>query len=171
MAHCYEVRCPAHTHRLWVHNMHYYRLADGAALHVAKWPIWCYGCGAFTLGEWLPSVEELRQAISECEHYAARPGWIPHDRYIDIKGLPDLRVRERWREARTAPPRCLDCGSSAIVLMQDQSGVEVPGEGWCTARFWSFADAASPHVLDRYYTPEGERTDAPAAASRSGRWT
>lgn len=171
MAHSYEVHCPGHTHRLWVHNAHYYLLADGTTLHVNKWPIWCHGCGAFTLGEWLPSVGELRQSIAECEHYAARPGWIPHDRYTGIKELPDMR--ERWRAARAGPPRCLDCGSSGIILMQDPCGAEIPGKGRCTARFWCFADASSPDVPVRYYTPEGERADppAPVAGSRSGRGT
>ena len=67
----------------------------------------------------------------------------------------ELKRRRRWREGRKSPPKCLECGSTEIVLLPEGEKVENPtGPGWVEV---TVTGHCSTSFNNRSYTPEGDR--------------
>lgn len=81
---------------------------------------WCYNCDAITDAEKLPEIDDVRR---EYEHWCGRQevSWLKkllqrHDQNHQEE-LKILQNRIAWREARIAPPHCLDCGSTNLTIL------------------------------------------------------
>src|SRR5687767_5225509 len=99
------------TYGLSIANRHFYVLEGGQLLPIRVWPAWCERCQKFTASEPIFPIAEEAKELSEFEHFAERPGLIPPDRRVPLWQLPELRLRNTWREARRSPAKCLGCGS------------------------------------------------------------
>lgn len=83
---------------------------------------WCYQCNRITKVEELPSVEEIRKEYARFHHVpCTEGGLLKHlrkyfDRHYQSK-LHELNAKIAWREARSAPPHCLACGSTNIKIL------------------------------------------------------
>src|SRR5262249_55715999 len=80
--------------------------------------------------------------------------------------LAELQLRIQWRQSRRSPPRCLECGSTAIVpipgageFLHPETGerVVVVSSGWADCAPW-FAE----------FSPEGEQINTPPATANGG---
>lgn len=83
---------------------------------------WCYQCNRITDVESLPSVEEIRKDYARFYRVpSTEGGWLKRlRRYFDKhyqSKLRDLAAKIAWREARSAPPRCLTCGTTNIKTL------------------------------------------------------
>lgn len=83
---------------------------------------WCYHCNRITDVEALPSVEEVRKDYARFYHVpSCEGGWLKRARrYFDKhyqSKLRELNAKIAWREARSAPPHCLTCGSTDIKAL------------------------------------------------------
>jgi hypothetical protein len=159
MAAVYQFELAGQTYGLAIRNRHFYVLDDGQLLPVRVWPAWCERCRTFTLAEQIFPVAEEAKELKEVEYFAERPGLIPPDRFIPVRQLPELRVRMLWRAERRSLAKCLACGCSDITPIWPDPEVEIPGRGKCVASFRGWMDM--PNRPDEYYSPEGERVDAP----------
>lgn len=81
---------------------------------------WCYNCDTITDAEKLPEIDEVRR---EYENWCGdqKVSWLKkllrrHDQNYQEK-LKILQNRIAWLEARTAPPHCLDCGSTNLTTL------------------------------------------------------
>ena len=86
---------------------------------------WCYDCNKITYAEKLPDIETVR---SDYEDWLGnqRAGLIMRvlsrfDRQYQEK-LKFFHNRIAWREARTTPPHCLECGSKNLSILSFQAG-------------------------------------------------
>jgi hypothetical protein len=130
-------------------------------------------CGAYRQVVYAERLEELPALETELQQDALRgeefysglalpPGrdWREErDRH-----LSELRCRIEWRRSRVSPPKCLECGSSSILLIpvtdddDDENGespeIEHPDCGGCL-RVVAVGLARSRDWV--FYTPEGDK--------------
>jgi hypothetical protein len=83
---------------------------------------WCYQCNRITDVEELPSIEEIRKIYAKFYRVPRTEGsWLKRViRYFDRSyqsKLRDLAAKIAWREARSAPSRCLICGTTDIKTL------------------------------------------------------
>lgn len=147
----------------------YYELPDGSHVEVTSCPCWCLNCGTVTDGEWIETIEELEQHLVDLNN-SNSGAYQFHEKsegIAQIPGMPRQRIgfrenaiektieRLRWRQMRTAPPKCILCGSTAIHFPHDDDGrVEIDGrivvwiqpEGMCSTLFNEW-----------YFTVDGDR--------------
>lgn len=96
---------------------------------------WCNHCDTIRYVEHIPVIEELEQEHEELPAPApeeAPPGWIEKlfnfildrvfkpDNPFDANEWKQERINNQknliaWRQARTAPPHCLTCGSTDLT--------------------------------------------------------
>jgi hypothetical protein len=151
----------------------YYILAPGELLVMQPSPAWCGECKQFTEAEWFDTVEAYDQMIKRAAYYADRPGLIQpedHSLLYLVGRLPDLRRRRTWRAARQSPPKCIQCGSSDVVIL-DRNGDHsvVPCLGRVDMRVGALISSEGPCCHFWYFTPEGVRVRNPPAGVR--RWS
>ena len=140
----------------------YYRLPDGAEIMLYSAPAWCGRCAKVVHGEEIESVDAIDKRIANLERLAAEircemthpplptPN-VPGDRYQQEQ-IAELKLRCEWRTRRSSPPKCLTCGSTVIVPLDDGKTMRITG-GSVRCDFTGMGDTAS-HM--RYYSPDGE---------------
>ena len=162
----YEIRFlpSGRTREFYGSRGDYYEFEDGSHIDVSSGPVWCYRCHDFTDGESIESLETIDQQLADLQdprselyrstkdtllYNDGRPRFRPH--YIDL-----LRQRRQWREGREAPPKCLECGTTEIVVLSaDGERVKNPaGIGWVVV---TITGLCSTLFNNRFYTPEGDR--------------
>jgi hypothetical protein len=146
-----------------------YRLVDGTRLHIRQRPAWCGACRRFVIAEDVPSVEALEEEIAR--YRSADPDTLQKWAFVS-NGVPVAgRIAEllryiEWREGRSSPPRCLECGAVDPVpipmggeFAHPATGerVVVGSSGWADTAPW-FAE----------FSAEGEQLAEPGAAPDRG---
>lgn len=139
----------------------YYILGDGARLEVWKRPVWCCNCRAFTEGEVIPEIEEIDRLIAQHknERGSAYRQHIHRTRNRELQWglairLADLERRRAWREERTAPARCLDCGCSELIALRQGEDIPNPlGPGTVRLEWLGMCRAPAREFL---YSVEGD---------------
>ena len=140
----------------------YYELDDGKHIDVETTPVWCRRCGDFRHGERIEPVAEIDRQLADLHNPRSKLYQLyAHDYLEECKDLgpmgpiPELMLRRAWRENRVSPPRCIECGSTDIVVfpinqpVPDPAGrgtVEVRSRGMCSTAFNEW-----------FFTPEGQR--------------
>jgi hypothetical protein len=139
----------------------YYELENGTQIDLRSSPVWCPRCNDFTDGESFDTLEEIDQQIADlrdptselfrfCQDTATGSLGVTGIRFITI-----LQKRRIWRMGRKSPPKCLDCGSTEIVLLPEGQRVANPiGAGWIEL---TVSGHCSTSFNNRYYTPQGDR--------------
>lgn len=155
MAILFEFDLAGEMYRLAIADRHFYVLDDGSVLPIRTWPAWCERCQKFTAAEQIFAIAEEARQLNEVEYFATHPGFIPTDRHVPISQLPDLRMRNSWREKRVSPAKCLTCGSTRITSIWPGPEVEIPDRGMCLMRIVGRGDIVGP--ANEYYGPEGDR--------------
>ena len=132
-----------------------YRFGDGTRLHVRQTACWCSRCRHITIGEDIPTVEELRQELERLHH----PNHEERELYR-ILGTPmadlitETEKRIEWRRSRTAPAKCLHCGSTEIAVISHDETMVHPATG--ERMLLSERDWADTAEWRAEYTPEGD---------------
>jgi hypothetical protein len=115
-----------------------------------------------THGEEIESVAAIDKYIADLERLAAEirrdmtrpplpPPDAPGDRYQQEQ-IAELRLRRAWRVRRTSPPKCLTCGTTAVVPLAHGRPVRVDGGSVrCEA-----LGLSSSHFSNMYFSPEGD---------------
>jgi hypothetical protein len=141
----------------------YYELADGTHVDVRSQPVWCRRCGKFTDGEEIELLEEIDQQIADIQDPTSELYRMTKDTFPTADGRPRfrphftdlLRQRRRWLSGRESPPKCLECGSTGIVVFRESERAENPcGPGWVEI---TVTGLCSTSFNNRFYTPEGDR--------------
>jgi hypothetical protein len=174
----------------------YYELPDGSHVDLSSCPCWCVNCNTVTDGEWIETPQELEKHLNDLhdpnsefyqfheksEEIAQIPGH-PHKRIgFRESAINKTRERIRWRNLRTAPPKCLICGSTVIYYPCDDDGrVEIDGKtvvwilpkGMCSTLFneWYFTvdgDRIPRDTQPKYWGIPEESTEPGDAPKR--RW-
>jgi hypothetical protein len=146
----------------------YYEFDDGSTIGVKSRPVWCKVCKAVTDGEWIESVEELKQEIEDLtnpdswlfqfheqsEEIGQLPGRPPIRFGFRENALKIARERLTWRTQRRSPPKCLTCGSENIFHPDADDNVFV--DGLLVVRIES-CGMCSTEFRNWFFTPEGQR--------------
>lgn len=140
-----------------------YALARGISLSMEITPVWCQGCRGMSNGERIDSLEEIDRMLadlSDPDSKVCRLFANSVDRDEFLQGMrEDALLRRRWRETRSAPPKCIHCGSTAVFVVPlrepfanpDGPGtIELCPVGIYTENFGN----DDPY---QYFTPEGDR--------------
>ncbi len=149
----------------------YYLLSDDLKIEVRKWPVWCRECQAFSEGEHIQSVPELEQAVADYSDINSAENqrvlqlsFIRDKAEFIAKRLAERTARLQWRRGRTAPPKCLECGTMDIVDLGDGQEVASP----CSPGTLTIGGVAmcSTAFRNYFYTPEGDRIPIKTQPSR-----
>ena len=129
-----------------------YVLNDGTLLPTQQMESWCRNCRNVVAGEVVPTIVQIDEEIRQLTD--------PNDKIHKCFGratiekmLADARLRLRWRPTRESGPRCLECQSSDIVHITDDSFVD-PVSG-TNIRQLSGGHASMAVEVMRRLTPEG----------------
>jgi len=150
----------------------YYELEDGSTLDVDTHIVWCGSCRRFTDGEWIRTPDELRRQILELRDPQSLAYKVSELNEHDVRSITgeevipgfreklirELKIRLQWRLNRSAPPKCISCGSTDIIapLGDDdtEAAMDLPEIG--PVRIES-EGIASTEFVNRFFTPEGDR--------------
>ncbi len=116
-----------------------YRLPDGERLHVRQTVAWCQSCGRFSLAERIESVadieaelpgliaqkdqllaESLRQSAANQDMRRRDILGIGFDLDWTERAIAEVPVRIAWRRKRQSPAKCLHCGTSNLLEIDDR---------------------------------------------------
>lgn len=194
----YEVRYPGESPNAEYAGMrgNYYELPDGSHVDLSSRPCWCVTCNTVTDGEWVETLQELEDELKDLHdpnselfqfhEKSEEIGQIPGHPFKRIgfreKAIERTHERITWRKLRTAPPKCIICGSTAIHFPRNEDGcVEIDGrtvvwilaKGMCSTLFneWYFTVAGDRIPRDtspKYWGIPGESTEPRDAPKR--RW-
>ncbi|TWT79779.1 hypothetical protein CA13_11860 [Planctomycetes bacterium CA13] len=102
----------------------YYRLSDGTDIPRCEQPAWCNDCNALRSAERLPDLQRLTEIVADLETTGLSEHDIENAKLMkqDVSDyLAESLFRShalmRWRTARQSPPRCLDCESTNLLLL------------------------------------------------------
>ena len=132
-----------------------YRLHDDSLLHVRQSECWCNACNRISMAEHVESIDELESELQRLLNPDEE-----HRQMIAFIGTPiedlivESRQRIQWRNARTEPAKCLECGSTNFVPLPSTDEFRHPYTGervQVVSR--GFADAA-PWYAE--FTPQGD---------------
>jgi hypothetical protein len=130
----------------------YYELGDGSHVDVRSKPVWCHQCGEFTDGESIEGFDEIDRHLTELRDPTSD---LSRGLRYRQQIIEQFEERRRWLIARKSPPKCLECGSAAIVLFPIGESVRNPsGPGWVVV---TIGGHCSTSFNNRFYTPEGDR--------------
>ena len=140
-----------------------YELEDGTHIDVRSQPVWCRRCGEFTDGESIERLDEIDQQIADLQDPRSELYRLTRDTLPTADGRPRLRPhftkllrqRRRWLMDRESPPKCLECGSTDILVFPvgERAGNPI-GPGWVEI---TITGHCSTSFNNRFYTPEGDR--------------
>ena len=100
-------------------------LWESPAFHrVLRRRAWCVDCDRFSLVERIPSVEEFMKAAAVTRRDADEKPYID-DELLQLSLEQQKLLFERLSN-RTKPGRCLQCGSTRWVALDDDGGKLVP---------------------------------------------
>ena len=140
-----------------------YALAQGFTLSMITMPVWCRCCGQVSNGERIESLTEIDQLLADlcdpdstvCRRFAP---FAARDEFIhNIR--EEALLRRRWRETRSAPPKCISCGSTAIFVVPLREPFANP-DGPGTIELHPagiYAENFGEGDPYHYFTPEGDR--------------
>lgn len=133
-----------------------YVLDDGTLLHVDQADCYCRTCDCITVGERIRTVAELEHEIDQIENEPKSKERMIAEIVSSVpERIAELRVRIDWRKKRQSPPKCLHCGSTAILPIPEDDEflhpahglrMRVSGRGFMSTSEW--------HAT---YTPEGDQ--------------
>ena len=83
-----------------------YSISDKAHLTIRQRCAFCKQCSQVVRAEYIPTTEVIETELAEAKTLNAEE-WIP-----------DLLSYLDWRKTRVSPPRCLECGSTEIILSE-----------------------------------------------------
>ena len=139
----------------------YYELDGGSHVDVRSVPVWCDRCGGFTDGESIEELDDLDRHLAELRDPTSEVyGWTQGspagpDGVFRLRFIGQMEERRRWLAGRRSPPKCLECGSTAIVSFPIGERVRNPsGPGWVVV---TYGGHCSTDFNNRFYTPEGDR--------------
>ena len=141
----------------------YYEFADGRRLDLHSRPAWCTTCGKVVHAERLATLEQIDARLAELHQYAAssretKVRGVPYaltmegQRYFDDleQKAAEARRRREWRRGRIAPAKCLNCGSTDVLLLTTNptgpGDIRLEVVGMCSTVFNEW-----------FFTPEGDR--------------
>jgi hypothetical protein len=152
----------------------YYILPSGAAIRLYEQPAWCRGCREFVRAEHLSALEDIDAGIAKYRGKAAETrrrlgGWMYrlglkssrqslHELSVWEEAVVEEQMRREWRLKRQSPPRCLECGSTALDLPPDDGEYPHPsGNGRVQVAITSHVSLAAD--ANEYYSAEGLRIE------------
>jgi hypothetical protein len=100
--------CDYHAHLRTGVVFHYYELADGRRTVMHTTFAWCHGCAELVTAEELPGIELLETRLAAAKQ----------ERSMVL--ATHAQIALTWRKARRSPPRCLECGSTALTDVSQQ---------------------------------------------------
>jgi hypothetical protein len=142
----------------------YYCLDDGTVIVRADQAAWCYDCRELRSAERLPNERRIADIISDIQanglsdddkEYAAFLSQN-EDTYL-AEMVFKWKACLKWRRARKSPPRCLECESTSLLLLNPdvEQALDSFAHPQCGGTFqsagWWHSSQAAYQVLD----PEG----------------
>jgi hypothetical protein len=146
-----------------------YVLSDGTNCPMCDQVAWCRSCKKFVAAEHLRALEEIDARIAAIRNGTDREPWelAVEKQLFDATGIvlnrPE-RVQERmdealrwrrWRMSRTAPPKCLECGSREFNPLDSSTDISQPhpaGDGrmirCTTLGHYSLAESLGRYSVD-----------------------
>jgi hypothetical protein len=142
----------------------YYDLGGGQ-IEVETTPGWCRRCGRWRHVELIETVAEIDQKLADLRNPRSKLYQLYARDYLEeCKDLgptfcagviAELKLRRRWREERVTPPKCIECGSTDIVVLPINEVVSNPaGPGTVEVRIRGMC---STDFNEWFFTPEGDR--------------
>lgn len=132
-----------------------YVLGSDEKLHVEQAGCYCPSCKAIDMGEHIESVAEYRARLDQLRDPNSREREMAEFFGPSIeKFIDELERRIKWRSTRIAPPKCLHCGCTEIIFLEEGDEIKHPfsgkrmkivGGGFLSMDEW--------HAT---YTPEGD---------------
>jgi hypothetical protein len=132
---------------------------------------WCRDCKKFRCAERLPPIEDLDREIAKCRDgiaqlhgelgkWRSRLGGSKDLLLVELniseEEFESLELSREWRRDRKSPPRCLRCGSTALVFLPDGEVCDHPsGRGRVFIEITSHLQTFAAE--EEYYTSEGLR--------------
>lgn len=121
---------------------------------------WCNCCSQFRPGEYIDSIDSIQQVIDELESGQLSDTWrfiYGDDKDKLRKAIASQKRRLQWRQLRKSPPKCLECGSTALrnFKSSNPSSLVDPGTGDGFTLSESFASTSIDHRLS-LFTSEGD---------------
>ncbi len=141
----------------------YYELSDGSRIDVRSVPVWCRRCGRVEDGEAIEGVDALDRQLADLEDPTSELYRLTRDTLPSPDGNPRFRPifaqkllrRRHWLQSRSSAPKCLECGSTEIVVLTPGEKTANPtGPGWVEV---TVTGHCSTQFNNRYYTAEGDR--------------
>lgn len=121
----YKAKCEKCRYRdAFIHIVRCYELGAADTIPVEQTFVWCQSCKRVQWGEHLPEFEAIEQELNETEGKNEQRIESLKQRYVGWAGTLDELVTRRvhdlhqlisWRQERSSPARCLECGSVNIV--------------------------------------------------------
>lgn len=110
-------------------------------------PIWCNTCASLTSGEYIPSVEECREALERTRHSIDCDDDSQRQRFIEFASN-----QLKWRISRRSDPKCLGCGSHDIRFLpigneNEPQSFSHPGCGGTIQKTSWFLGSGPPIIL------------------------
>lgn len=93
---------------------------DGSAITLLTSPCWCLQCDTTTLVERIPEINHYMKAAAVRKMPEKKNGIS--DRLLNLEDQSFL-AHYQWRMARTSPPKCLRCGHSNYVLIDEKKSL------------------------------------------------
>jgi hypothetical protein len=129
-----------------------YECEDGSCVGVISKLVWCRRCGDFTHSESIEGLDEIDQLLADLHDPSSE---VSRGLRYRLRIIEQMEERRRWLLGRRSPPKCLECGSTDIVIFRSGERAEYPGgPGWVEI---TVTGHCSTSFNNRCYTPEGDR--------------
>lgn len=129
-----------------------YEFGDGSQIGVISKPVWCRRCGEFTDGESIEDLDDIDQLLADLHDPSSK---VSRGLHYRLRIIEQVEERRRWLSSRKSPPKCLECGSTEIVVFRIGERAENPrGPGWVEI---TVTGHCSTSFNNRFCTPEGDR--------------
>jgi hypothetical protein len=142
----------------------YYEFEDGSHLDLRSQPVWCCTCGNFSHGERIETLAELDRQIADLDdptsmisqlNAASRLNELGEGENFRRAQIKDFTERRHWREKRSSPPKCICCGSTAIIIFE--MGKSYPNPSGSGEVVVNLVGMCSTEFNEWFFTPEGDR--------------
>jgi hypothetical protein len=147
---------------------YYYEFDDGTAIALHPTIAWCVPCQKFVSAEFIPELAEIEQELDELTDPTSKrasifqcpdppfdePEFAERRSRLHEAAIAEAKRRLAWRRHRTAPPKCLHCGSTSVEFPGDGGEMRVTGRGLVRVEWTGMCSTA---LTNWFYTPEGER--------------